>query len=425
MDYKESLEYIHSISNFFCKPGLERIKELCNKLGNPQDNLKFIHVAGTNGKGSFCSMLSSILKEAGYKTGLYTSPYILKFNERININGEMIDNNSLAEIASYVKNYAETMEDKPTEFELITAIAFEYFKRENCDIVVLECGMGGLLDATNIIKTPIISVITGVSLDHTSFLGDTIEKIAGEKSGIIKQGIPCLWCGDNDVAEKVIENCAQNKNTKIINSDKNFNVSEFSLNGTVFSTYLYKDLFLPLLGSYQPGNACNVLSAVSLLNDLGYNISETHIRNGFKNTVWHARFEVLSKNPLIIADGAHNPEGIDSAVDSVKQYFKDKKVNIVTGVMKDKDYCYIAETLSRVAATVFCVTPNNPRALSSKVYSKVFTDLNIKALAFDSVEDAFNASVEESKKIGCATVVLGSLYLYSDIINCLENINKQ
>jgi dihydrofolate synthase/folylpolyglutamate synthase len=425
MDYNESLEYIHSISNFFCKPGLERIKELCNKLGNPQDFLKFIHVAGTNGKGSFCAMLSSVLKEAGYKTGLYTSPYILKFNERITINGEMIDNNSLAEITTYVRKYAETMEDKPTEFELITAIAFEYFKRENCDIVVLECGMGGLLDATNIIKTPIISVITGVSIDHTSFLGDTIEEIAGEKAGIVKQGIPCLWCGDNKVAEKVIRNYALSQNSKIVDADKTYSVREFSLNGTVFSTPLYNDIYLPLLGSYQPQNACNVLSAVSLLNELEYNISESHIRNGFKNTVWHARFEVLSKNPLIIADGAHNPEGIDSAVDSIKQYFKDKKVNIITGVMKDKDYLYIAKILSEIAHTVFCVTPDNPRALSAKEYSKVFINLNVKALDCDSVEDAVVAAVNGSKNTGCPVLALGSLYMYSQIFDTVEKFYKK
>lgn len=424
MDYNESLEYIHSISNFFCKPGLERIKELCNKLGNPQDFLKFIHVAGTNGKGSFCTMLSSVLKEAGYKTGLYTSPYILKFNERITINGEMINNGSLAEITTYVRKYAETMEDKPTEFELITAIAFEYFKRESCDIVVLECGMGGLLDATNVIKTPILSVITGVSIDHTSFLGDTIEEIAGEKAGIIKQGIPCLWCGDNKVAEKVVRDYALSRNSKIIDADKTYSVKEFSLNGTVFSTPLYNDIFLPLLGSYQPKNACNVLSAVSLLNELGYNISESHIRNGFKNTVWHARFEVLSKNPLIIADGAHNPEGIDSAVDSIKQYFKDKKVNIITGVMKDKDYLYIAKILSEIAHTVFCVTPDNPRALSAKEYSKVFINLNVKALDCDSVEDAITSAVKESENNGCPVLALGSLYMYSQIFDTVEKLYK-
>ncbi|MBO7310992.1 MAG: bifunctional folylpolyglutamate synthase/dihydrofolate synthase, partial [Clostridia bacterium] len=209
MNYSEALEYIHSVNWCFCKPGLERIGELCRMLGEPQRELKFIHVAGTNGKGSFCSMLSSILKEAGYKTGLFTSPYIRFFNERMQINGEPISDSELAEITSYVRPFADQMTDKPTEFELITAICFEYFKRNGCDVVVLEAGMGGRLDSTNIIDASLLSVITGVSLDHTAFLGDTVEKIAAEKAGIIKSGCPVLLGGDSDEALCVVRKRAE------------------------------------------------------------------------------------------------------------------------------------------------------------------------------------------------------------------------
>ena len=194
MNYTEALEYIHSVNWTFCKPGLERIRTLCDALGNPQDSLRFVHVAGTNGKGSFCAMTASILQAAGYRTGLFTSPYIKVFNERMMVNGEMISDDELAELTAYVRPVAEAMEDKPTEFELITALAFVYFQRHGCDVVVLEAGMGGRLDSTNIITSPLLSVITGVALDHVAFLGDTVEKIAAEKAGIIKDGTPIL-CG--------------------------------------------------------------------------------------------------------------------------------------------------------------------------------------------------------------------------------------
>ena len=200
MNITEALEYIHTVNWTFCKPGLERTYELCSQLGNPQNNLKFIHVAGTNGKGSFCSMLSSVLLAQGYKVGLYTSPYIKCFNERMQINGEMISDDELCQITEKIKPVADKMQDKPTEFELVTAIAFEYFSRNKCDYVVLECGLGGRLDSTNVISTSVLSVITGISLDHTAILGNTISEIAREKAGIIKSGVPCLWCGSSSEA---------------------------------------------------------------------------------------------------------------------------------------------------------------------------------------------------------------------------------
>ena len=195
MTYDEAIKYIHSTSNFFCKPGLERIRELCQGLGNPQNDLKFLHVGGTNGKGSFCAMTDAVLREAGYKVGLYTSPYILRFNERMRINGACIPDDTLARLTKKAKTVADKMTDKPTEFELITAIAFDYFKEEKCDIVILEVGMGGRLDATNIIEKPELSVITGIALDHIAYLGDTVEKIAAEKAGIIKNRCPILSGG--------------------------------------------------------------------------------------------------------------------------------------------------------------------------------------------------------------------------------------
>ena len=205
MNYTEAIEYIHSVNWIFCNPGLDRVKTLCHALGDPQDKLRFIHVAGTNGKGSFCSMLDSVLREQGYRVGLFTSPYIMEFGERMRVDGKNISDGELCSLVERVKPIADSMDDKPTEFELITALAFLYFAEKKCDYVVLECGLGGRLDATNVIKTPILSVVTGIALDHTAILGDTHEKIAAEKAGIIRAGVPTLWCGSHDGAEQVIK----------------------------------------------------------------------------------------------------------------------------------------------------------------------------------------------------------------------------
>ncbi len=425
MNYNETLEYIHSVSNFFCKPGLERIGELCEKIGNPQKRLKFIHVAGTNGKGSFCAMLASVLKSAGYKTGLYTSPYILEFNERIAVDGEMIQNSHLCKITECVKKAADTMTDKPTEFELITAVAFEYFKRQECDIVVLECGLGGRYDATNIISNSLLSVITGISIDHTSFLGDTIEQIAGEKAGIIKNNGLCLYCGDNDSAQKVILSEAERKDAKLYITDKSkLSVRSYNLSGTVFDYDELKDIRLKLLGSFQPLNAANVISAVHILNDSGFSVSENAIKQGISDTVWRARFEVICEEPLIIADGGHNPEGVNAAVNSIKLYFGERKVNIVTGVMRDKDYNYIADVISSVAANVFCVTPDNPRALSAREYSSVYSDLGVESYACESVTDAVRTAISSSDINSLPVVCLGSLYMYKEVLDAVNYVKK-
>ncbi len=421
MNYSETLKYIHSVSNFFCKPGLERIQKLCDFLGNPQDKLKFVHVAGTNGKGSFCAMLSQILIDAGYTVGTYTSPYILEFNERISVNGQMIDNDDLTEICEYIKPFADQMEDKVTEFELITAIAFEYFHRKNCDIVVLECGLGGKYDATNIITTPILSVITGVDFDHQNFLGNTIEEIAAEKSGIIKNGIPCLWCGNNPAAEKVIVNAAANKASLLISPNhKDIEILKTDLEGTLFNFGDFKNIFIPLLSLYQPYNAANAITASTLLNKNGFKIKQESIKNGLAKTRWKARFEVMNSCPLVIFDGSHNPQGVCATTQSIKHYFKNQKVNVLTGVMKDKDYRFIAKTISEVANRVYCITPDNPRALSADEYCSVFREFGITAVSFKNIKEALSSAILCD---GTPLICMGSLYMYGDIYKILkENV---
>ncbi len=416
MNYDQALHYIHSISWTFTKPGLERIAELCQRLGDPQKDLQFIHVAGTNGKGSFCSMLGSVLGHASYKVGLFTSPYIKEFTERIRVGGENIPKEALAEITSYIQPIADAMEDKPTEFELITAIGFEYFKRCGCDVVVLEAGMGGRLDSTNIIPSSLLSVITGVSLDHTAYLGDTVEKIAAEKAGIIKPGGVVLYCGNDESARSVIKQKADQMGATFINADKTgLTLRRCDLEGCVFDLGAWKGVELSLLGLYQPDNAANVLLAVDELGRQGMDIPDRAVYEGLKAARWQARFEKLMNEPLVIFDGAHNPEGIDAAVQSVKHYFGREKVAVLTGVMRDKDYEYVATKLSEIAKRAFCIKPDNPRALDADAYARVLTGKGVEASYHDSVEEAFGKAVAFALETGSVLVCLGSLYMYEQI----------
>ncbi len=416
MTYDEAIKYIHGVSNFFCKPGLERIRELCHSLGNPQKNLKFIHVTGTNGKGSVCAMLDSILRAEGYKVGLFTSPYVREFNERMRINGRNIPNDYLASLTEEVKKSAEKMTDSPTEFELITALAFEYFRREECDVVILEVGMGGRLDATNIIESPYLSIITGVSVDHTAFLGDTIEKIAGEKAGIIKPQIPLLFGGEDAVAERVIGEEADKRQTILYKTDySSLSVDEMTLEGTSFNYKNRRNMKIRLLGEYQPRNAAIVLDAVDILRDCGLRISENAVREGLAGAVWQARFEIIKDNPRVIFDGAHNLQGIEAAVKSIKLYFPNQRVIVISGVLRDKDYENISDHISEVADLVYTITPSNPRALSAEEYANIYRSKEVNALPCGSVAEALSLAIDEAGKSGKTVFCLGSLYTYSEI----------
>lgn len=416
MNYKEALEYIHSVNWTFCKPGLERITALCAALGDPQAGMRFVHVAGTNGKGSFCAMTAAILKSAGYKVGLFTSPYIKTFNERMMINGEMIGEQELADLTAFVRPIADAMEDKPTEFELITAIALVYFRRHDCDVVVLEAGMGGRLDSTNVIRQPLLSVITGIALDHTAFLGDTVEKIAAEKAGIIKDARPVLYGGEDAVARCVIADTAATRGSAFHEVDYTaLTVTHAGLDGAVFDFGAYKELKLSLLGTYQPRNAAVVLRAVDILRDEGLVIPESAVREGLSAVMWRGRFELLSDNPPIIFDGAHNAQGIAAAVDGIRHYFGGQKVYVVTGVLQDKDYHAIARTLATVAGRAFVLTPDNPRALAGEEYAALLESCGVPSTAYPSIKQAYTAAVAQAKADNTPVICLGSLYTYASL----------
>ncbi len=426
LNYGEALKYIHSVCWLGSRPGLNRITELCERLGNPQDGLSFVHVTGTNGKGSTCAMTESILRHAGYKTGLFTSPYVRCFNERIAIDGKPVSNDLLCKATETVKKHADEMRESPTEFELITAIALVIFKLEKCDVVVFEVGMGGRLDSTNVIKSSLVSVVTGVSLDHTAVLGNSISEIAGEKAGIIKNGSHVLYGGrdyEGGDAYSVITNAAEEKNAPFRYCDySQLEIKKTDLYGSVFDYKKYKNVTLSLLGLYQPENAVKAIEIAEILRERGLKISDDDIYAGLKSTKWAARFEKLSERPLVIYDGSHNPEGIEAAKTALSHYFGEEKVNLLTGVMADKDYSAMAETLSPFARKVFTVPPDNPRSLASSKLSELYNGLGVASESFDSVYDGFYAAYLDSKENNIPLVCLGSLYMYCEVAEAHEKI---
>ncbi|MBE6662282.1 MAG: bifunctional folylpolyglutamate synthase/dihydrofolate synthase [Ruminococcaceae bacterium] len=424
MTYTEALSYIHSVCWKGSRPGLERITKLCRRLGDPQKKLKFIHVTGTNGKGSTCAMVESVLRAAGYKTGLFTSPYVKFFNERMQVNGKNVSDERLAYVTSLVKPHADAMADAPTEFELITAIALVLFTLEECEIVVLEAGMGGRLDSTNVIEQSVLSVITGVALEHTEFLGDTIEKIAYEKANIIKKGCPVVYGGlDTKVegdAYRVIRNHAAAMGSPLFCTDYDaLTVKEASLDGTLLDYKAFKDIRLSLLGLYQPQNCAKALEILKVLQQLGYKIDEDAIRKGLASTVWRARFEKLMEKPLVLYDGAHNPDGVRVATATLAHYFGEQKVNILTGVMADKDYPAMVSMLAPHVAKAFTVTPDNPRSLNAQSLKEVFLEHGVAAEAFTSLPDAVKTAIDESHASDVPLVCLGSLYMYAEITDAM------
>jgi dihydrofolate synthase/folylpolyglutamate synthase len=370
-------------------------------------------------------MLDSVLRAAGYKTGLYTSPYIRTFNERMRVSGENISERELAEITTYVRPIADAMIDKPTEFELITAIALEYFCRAECDIVIFEAGMGGRLDSTNVIESSMLSIITGIALDHVAFLGDTVEKIAAEKAGIIKKGCPVLFGGEDESAYRVIAERACEKSSEIYRVDRSkLQIKQSTLEGTLFDFGERKDIKISLLGSYQPLNASTVLSAIDILKARGLNIPESAIRMGLATACWQARFEIISNDPLVIFDGAHNAEGIAAAVKSIKTYFGKNKVYVLSGVLSDKDYRAISKDIAQVASRAFTMTPENPRALAAEDYAAVLRENGVEASAYRSISEALIEALENAKRDKVALVCLGSLYTYVSIIDKIERFDN-
>ena len=419
MNINEVLDYIHSVCWKGMVPGLERVTELLEKMGNPHKELKFIHIAGTNGKGSTAAMTASILRKAGYRTALYTSPYIYQFGERMQVNGEMIPDDELIEITEYIKPLADTMSETPTEFELITCIAFEFFKRRACDIVVLEVGLGGLLDATNVIDCPEVAVITNIGLDHTDILGNTLEEIAFNKAGIIKEnGHAVIYRGTPGV-EAVFENTCREKNTKLKKANfEGLKLKSHDLFRQVFDCGDYKDIHLPLLGYHQLHNAAVVLAVAETLQEIGWKITRENIYDGIRDVSWPGRFDVVCRDPLFIIDGGHNPQCLEALVKNIQDYLAGRRVIALTGVLADKDYGDMYKPVMPYIEQFVCVTPPNPRRLMAEELAQHLQNVGAKAYAAQTVAEGVNKAKELAGSDG-VVLCFGSLYTIGDIRNAL------
>ena len=422
MTYNEAKEYLKAASAKGSILGLERVVELLHLMGDPQEKVKVIHVAGTNGKGSFGAMMTSVLREAGYKTGGFSSPAITDITDSYRINGTEISQEKFTELIGEIAELCEKMDEKPTEFEIMAAAAYELFYREGCDIAVIECGMGGDTDATNVVNKPVLSVITNVQSDHCKFLGNTIAEIAAHKAGIIKEGCPVFFGGDDAEAFEVVSAKAREVGAPFRFMDySDVSGVRFSLDGMEFD---YKDKLykVPLLGVYQLNNALNVIFCSEILTKKGYNIDYGDIRRGLAKTEWHGRFEMLRRDPYVIFDGAHNPDGIRFASESIERYFGRKKVAMLIGVMADKDYRLYSEMLGNHAAKVFTVKPDNPRALDSASLAKVFSEKSISAESFDVLADGVKSAYEYAKSRNIPLIALGSLYMYREFNEVLRSL---
>lgn len=425
MDWNEAIALLHGANWKHTKIGLERMRDFMHALGDPQEKLRYVHIAGTNGKGSACVMTQSILTAAGFRTGLYISPHLDQFNERLSIDGETISDADLRRLAARVRAAAETLGEEPTDFEMITAMAFCWFEEQHCALVVLEVGMGGRLDATNVISSPEVCTIMHIGLDHTEFLGDTVEQVAAEKAGILKPGADCVLyhqlpgvmdvvqkrfadvnpdaAGTTDVATDaaasagtayscytsgaaattddafdIARSNGDDSSTKtagynrtsasaaarLVTTDPTaFTARARTIDGQVFDYRARRHLRIQLLGNYQMENAMAVLDIIDCLIRRGWGISEDAIRAGLAQATWPGRFEVLSRDPLLIVDGAHNPNGVEALVDTIRAYFPDQKINFVMGVMKDKDYHTMLRLIAPYAARFITELPDAHRAL--------------------------------------------------------------
>ena len=414
MDYDEAMEYIHGTLKFGSKLGLHNMGVLLKLMGDPQKKLKFVHVAGTNGKGSTTAFIGSILMEAGYRTGIYTSPYIQRFTERIRIGRDEIGRDELAEITAFVKAKVEKMlamgENHPTEFELVTAIAFEYYCRKGCDIVVLEVGLGGRFDSTNIIDTPEAAVITTISYDHTDRLGKTLPEIAFQKAGIIKPGGDVVIYGQSGEVEQVFEKACSERGAYLHRTDfSSLALHDFGMDGQIFSFEGYEKLRIGLLGEHQVRNAAVALKTAEILKNKGYHITEDILRKGLLNTKWQGRLEILSRDPLFIIDGAHNPEGAAVLRKALDQYFPGRPVTFIMGVLTDKDYASMMKIILPGCKKMIAVTTGSPKALPADALAKAASCYCKNVRISDTIERAVSMCMESAsaEDVICA---FGSLY---------------
>lgn len=414
MNYQESEAFIHSFHRFTKEPGLNGIRTLLSLLGEPQKKLRFIHIAGTNGKGSTTVMCASVLREAGYRTGMFVSPYVLTFRERIQVDGQMIPEEEIAKLCEKIQLAVEKMTQSgiaPAEFEVVTALGMLWFAKQNCDVVCLEVGLGGRLDATNVIDQSLVSVICAIGYDHTQILGDTLQKIAFEKCGILKPGGICVSYPQQDpeALAEIMAQCAQKENRLIIPNAKSVEICTESILGSRF--YYHGLTFeLPLAGRHQIYNFLTAFSAIEAVKLQGFAISDKNITDGIAKVVFPARMEQISVEPLVILDGAHNLQGCEALAKAMP--LTPKKKVVIMGMLRDKDWLHAAARIAQEAEMFFAVSPENPRALPAGELAAAVEGIAGKVKAFSTIESAVDAALPLLKE-DAALFCCGSLYLAS------------
>ena len=417
MTASQAIQEIQSAAWQGGQPGLSRVTALLEALGRPDRNLRFIHIAGTNGKGSTAAMLSSNLEQAGYRTGLYTSPYLRHFSERMRVNGQPISEEDLADWAERVIPLARALPESPTQFELLTCLALCWFAQQTCDIVVLETGLGGRLDATNVIEAPEICVLTNIGLDHTRELGDTLTQIAKEKAGILKPGVPAVLYPVPQEADTVVEAACQRLGCPLIRPrPQDLLVHGDSLEGQDFNYPPFRDLHLSLLGGHQRNNAATVLETVLQLRRQGWNIPEEAVRSGLSAARWPGRFQLLRRAPCFVLDGGHNPQCAQALAVNLGQYFPGKKIHFLLGVLSDKDWTGVMDLLAPLAASFTAVSPNSPRALPARELGAYLERYGLPVTVCDSPAQGAAHLLSDLGKdeIVCC---FGSLYLAGEILD--------
>lgn len=431
MTYQETLDYIESLQTCGIAPGLENIRNLCEKLGNPQKELSFIHIAGTNGKGSVLCLLSSVLKQSGYRVGRYISPTIFTYRERFQIGGRMITQKDLAAYMTRIRKACEALLQEgypqPTPFEVETALAFLYFKEKKCDIVVLETGMGGLMDATNVIPAPIAAVITSISMDHMQFLGNTLPEIALQKAGIIKEGCEVATGKQDETVLKVLQNtCNQTKCRLTLADEQYLSHVRSKLTGQQFSYKDWKDLQISLPGRYQLSNAILALETVSVLRERGLSIPDKAVFKGFETAEWPGRFEILSKKPLFIADGAHNRDGADKLAESLRYYFTKKRLLYIIGMLRDKEQEEVIRLTCPLAQQILTVSTKGPRGFSSYELAQKIQPYQASVTCTDSVQEAVElAYLMAGRDKDTVIVAFGSLSYLGELMTTVKSRNSR
>lgn len=409
MNYNQAVEYLEGVSWLGSRPGLERIGALLERLGRPQDKLRFVHVAGTNGKGSVCALLRSVLSAAGYRTGLYISPHLARMNERMSIDGVDISDADFAGSTAELAGAASGMAEPCTQFELTTALALHWFAKERCDIVVLETGLGGRLDATNAIGEPECAVITNIGLDHTAVLGDTLEQIAAEKAGIFKGGRAAAYDLPENV-RAVLREKAEATGTDLRFADlTQLEPLSDGLSGQSFR-YRGAEYSIRLLGAHQLANAATALEAVEQLRR-GREISDDAVRRGLAGAVWPARFERVLASPDFVIDGGHNPQCLTATAAALRRYYPDTPRVLLFGALADKDWRDMARLLIPVADEFVCATPESPRALDARELAEFLLGEGCRAAAFDTIEAAAGYALKRAGELGGMACCVGSLYM--------------